>query len=117
MEENPMAIDDMEKTALLDASATLSRRKFLSVAGAGAAVAVSVPAFAESLADVPPRAVGNPLGPASQRSKYVHLERITEAAPGKLNVDPSLAINAKTPLDKLVGTITPSDMHYERKAI
>jgi sulfane dehydrogenase subunit SoxC len=114
MEENPMAIDDMEKTALLDASATLSRRKFLSVAGAGAAVAVSVPAFAESLADVPPRAVGNPLGPASQRSKYVHLERITEAAPGKLKVDPGLAINAKTPLDQLVGAITPSDMHYER---
>jgi sulfane dehydrogenase subunit SoxC len=109
-----MAIDDMEKKALLDASAKLSRRTFLRVAGAGAAAAVSAPAFAQSLADVPPRAVGNSLGAFSQRSKYVHLERITEAAPGKLNVDPSLAINAKTPLEKLVGTITPSDMHYER---
>lgn len=109
-----MAIDDMEKKALLDASANLSRRKFLSVAGAGAAAAVSAPAFAESLADVPPRAVSDLIGPVSQRSKYVHLERITEAAPGKLKVDPSLAVNSKTPLDKLVGTITPSDMHYER---
>jgi DMSO/TMAO reductase YedYZ molybdopterin-dependent catalytic subunit len=33
---------------------------------------------------------------------------------GKRNVDPSLAINSKTPLDRLVGVITPSDLHYER---
>jgi len=30
------------------------------------------------------------------------------------NVDPADAFNSKTPLQKLVGTITPSDLHYER---
>jgi len=30
------------------------------------------------------------------------------------NVDPSDAINSKTPLNKLVAAITPSDLHYER---
>jgi sulfane dehydrogenase subunit SoxC len=109
-----MSIDDKKKKALLDASTMLARRKFLSVSGAGVAAAFVAPVFAESLADVPSRAVGDPLGPVSPRSKYVHLGRVTEASPGKLNVDPGLAINSKTPLDKLVGTITPSDLHYER---
>ena len=109
-----MTSEDKAKKALLDASAVLARRRFLSAAGAGAAAALVAPALAESLAEVPSRAVGDPVGPISQRSKHVHLARVTEASPGKLNVDPSLAINSKTPLDKLVGTITPSDMHYER---
>ena len=30
------------------------------------------------------------------------------------NVNPGVAINSKTPLNKLVGIITPSDLHYER---
>jgi sulfane dehydrogenase subunit SoxC len=30
------------------------------------------------------------------------------------NIDRSDAINSKTPLNKLVGVITPSDLHYER---
>ena len=34
--------------------------------------------------------------------------------PGKRNVDPSDAINSKTPHQKLVGNITPTDLHYER---
>ncbi len=63
---------------------------------------------------MPAREVGAPLGARSERSKYEQLSRIPEATPGKRNVDPSLAINSKTPLDKLVGIITPSDLHYER---
>ena len=39
---------------------------------------------------------------------------IPEAGPGQRNVDPSDAINSKAPLDKLFGSITPSDLHYER---
>ncbi|MBD9504548.1 sulfite dehydrogenase [Pseudomonas sp. PDM17] len=106
--------NNKEKQALLDASALLARRKFLRAAGTVAVATVAVPALAESLADVPARRVGDSISGLSQRSKYVHLERITEATPGKLRVDPALAINSKTPLDKLVGAITPSDMHYER---
>lgn len=92
---------------------SVSRRGFLTVASAaGSALASS--AFADSLADVPPRAPGDLLSTHSARSQYVHLERIPEAGPGMRHVDPSDAINSKTPLGKLVGSITPTDLHYER---
>lgn len=79
-----------------------------------AASAVATQAAADTLADVPPRGPGAPLSATSERSEYVHLARIPESTPGRRPVDPSEAINAKTPLDKLVGTITPADLHYER---
>jgi sulfane dehydrogenase subunit SoxC len=92
-----------------------SRRKFLTVASAGAAgTVVTGRAVADTLADVPPREPGADLSGHSERSKYVQISRIPEATPGKRNVDPSDAINSKTPLDKLVGALTPSDLHYER---
>jgi sulfane dehydrogenase subunit SoxC len=93
----------------------LSRRRFIvtsSTSLAGAVVAG--PAAAESLAGVPPREPGADLSAHSERSKFVKIGRIPEAGPGKRNVDPSDAINSKTPLDKLVGGLTPSDLHYER---
>src|SRR3977135_2992732 len=92
-----------------------SRRKFLTVASAGVAgTVITGRAVADTLADVPPREPGADLGGHSERSKYVQISRIPEATPGKRNVDPSDAINSKTPLDKLVGALTPSDLHYER---
>ena len=72
------------------------------------------PCGGHSIADVPPREVGADLGGHSERSKYVKIARIPEAGPGQRNVDPSDAINFKAPLDKLFGSITPSDLHYER---
>ena len=90
-----------------------SRRGFL----AGASIAGSAfagGALADTLADVPEREPGAPLSGHSERSQYVHLSRIPEAGPGLRHVDPSDAINSKTPLDKLVGSITPTDLHYER---
>ncbi|WP_380069993.1 sulfite dehydrogenase [Dankookia sp. GCM10030260] len=89
----------------------LPRRRIL---GGVAGAAVAAPAAADTLADVPPRGPGAPLSATSERSAYVHLARIPESTPGRRSVDPSEAINAKTPLDKLVGTITPADLHYER---
>ncbi len=86
----------------------------LTASASVAAVAVVDPASAESLADVPPREVGDVLTGYSERSQYVHISRIPEAGPGLRNVDPSDAINSKAPLDKFVGAITPSDLHYER---
>lgn len=92
----------------------LSRRNLI-VASTGLAGSVLAGrAAAESLADVPPRQPGAYLSRHSERSKYVKLDRIPEATPGKRNVDPSDAINSKTPLDKLFGGITPTDLHYER---
>jgi sulfane dehydrogenase subunit SoxC len=70
--------------------------------------------LADSLADVPPREPGAPLSGHSERSQYVHLSRIPEAGPGQRHVDPVNAINSKTPLNKLVGSVTPADLHYER---
>jgi sulfane dehydrogenase subunit SoxC len=85
------------------------------MASAGASgVAVAGTALADTLADVPPRAPGEPMSGHSDRSSYVKLSRIPEAGPGLRNVDPNDAINSKTPLQKLVGVITPSDLHYER---
>ncbi|MDQ8035297.1 MAG: sulfite dehydrogenase, partial [Bordetella sp.] len=107
-------IDPAQKQALLADSARLTRRKFLNAAGAGVAAALAAPALAESLADVPARAPGDPISLNSKRSSHVTLARVNEATPGKLNVDPSLAINSKTPLDRLEGSVTPSDLHYER---
>jgi len=106
--------EDAQTCALMADSARLSRRKFLNAAGAGVAAALAAPALAETLADVPPRVPGDPISLNSKRSTHVALARITESSPGKLNVDPVLAINSKTPLDKLEGTVTPSDLHYER---
>lgn len=92
----------------------LSRRNFIAASTGLAGSLVAGQAVAGSLADVPPREPGADLGGHSERSQYVKISRVPEAGPGKRNVDPSDAINSKTPLDKLFGNITPSDLHYER---
>ena len=91
-----------------------SRRKFFSASAGIAGAAVAGRVHGQTLGDVPPRGIGDPLSGSSTRSAHVQLSRIPEAGPGRRNVDPSAAINSKTPLDKLVGTITPADLHYER---
>jgi len=93
----------------------LSRRALMGTASLGVAGAiVGTRAVAETLADAPAREPGADLGAFSERSKFVRISRIPEAGPGRRNVDPSDAINSKSPLDKLLGTITPTDLHYER---
>jgi sulfane dehydrogenase subunit SoxC len=92
----------------------LSRRHVLNLATASIGTLVASPAIAGSLADVPQREPGADLSAHSERSKYVKIDRIPEAGPGQRNVDPDNAINAKTPHQKLVGSITPTDLHYER---
>jgi sulfane dehydrogenase subunit SoxC len=93
---------------------TITRRRFLTASAGVAGAAAAGRASADTLADVPPREIGVPLSGHSKRSKYVQLSRILEAGPGVRHVDPSDAINSKTPLDKLMGVITPWDLHYER---
>lgn len=96
-------------------SAVASRRAFMAKVSSGMVSLAGVSAVgAETLADVPPRVVGANLSELSERSSFVHLSRIPEATPGKRNVAITDAINSKTPLQDLVGTITPSDLHYER---
>src|SRR3984893_10247131 len=92
-----------------------ARRRFRASRTAGVASALlTTQATADTLADVPPREVGADLSAHGERSKFVHLAMLPEAGPGKRNVDPSDAINSKAPLGNLVGTITPTDLHYER---
>lgn len=93
---------------------SLSRRHFLTASAGAAGGLVAGPAAAETLADVPPREPGDDLTAYSARSPYVQIARVPEAGPGQRNVDASAAINSKAPLDKFVGAITPSDLHYER---
>jgi sulfane dehydrogenase subunit SoxC len=111
-----MSLQDWDR--LVDSNneeAPLSRRRFLASTTAGVASALlTTQATADTLADVPPREVGADLSGHGERSKFVHLAMLPEAGPGKRNVDPSDAINSKAPLGKLVGTITPTDLHYER---
>ena len=95
--------------------ANVSRRGFVGGLSAGILGAVATEAAgAESLADVPDRGPGADLSAHSERSRFAKLDRIPEAAPGKRNIDPGDAINSKTPHQKLVGNITPTDLHYER---
>jgi sulfane dehydrogenase subunit SoxC len=90
------------------------RRRFLMASAGVAGVAVTGGALGETLADVPPRGPGDSLSAHSERSIYADVSRIPEGPPGVRNVDPSVAINAKTPLNKLLGMLTPTDVHYER---
>jgi sulfane dehydrogenase subunit SoxC len=92
----------------------VTRRRFLTASAGAVGATAAGRASADSLADVPPREVGAPLSGLSERSKYVQLNRVPEAGPGVRHVDPYDAINSKTPQAKLVGTITPTDLHYER---
>jgi sulfane dehydrogenase subunit SoxC len=91
-----------------------SRKLFLAASASVAGSAVAGRALADPLSDVPPRGPGGPMSATSGRSAYVHLSRMPSAGPGQNNINPALAINAKTPLDKLVDTVTPSDLHYKR---
>src|SRR3978361_1774060 len=86
----------------------LTRRRMLTGAAGLTGAAIAETALADSLADVPPRGPGAPLSGMSERSSYVHISRVPELTPGKRDVDPSVAINSKAPLDKLVGSITPA---------
>jgi sulfane dehydrogenase subunit SoxC len=99
---------------VLPRPANMSRRGFVGGLSAGILGAVATEASAETLADVPDRGPGADLGAHSERSRFVKIDRIPEATPGKRNIDPSDAINSKTPHQKLVGNITPTDLHYER---
>lgn len=92
----------------------LSRRWFLTATAGAAGAAIAGNASAETLADVPDRVPGADLSAHSERSRFAKLDRIPESTPGKRNIDPSDAINSKTPHQKLVGNITPTDLHYER---
>ena len=97
-----------------DVSTRPLRRRFLKTSVGAAGAVLTGAATAETLADVPARGPGEPFSARGERSKFAEINRIPESTPGLRNVDPSQAINSKTPLDKLVGTVTPSDLHYER---
>src|SRR3984893_11435909 len=104
--------DNLQRPRIRD---VFSRRAFLTATSTGlAGTVITGRAAADTLADVPPREPGADLSGHSERSKYVHIDRIPEAGPGRRNVDPSVAINSKTPMNKLMGVITPTDLHYER---
>lgn len=109
-------MSDLSTTKKLTRRATdaSKRRLLLGVATGSAGALIPLSSIAESLSDVPAREVGVGVATVSGRSKFAQLARVTESSPGVLNVDPSLAINSKAPIHRLVGSVTPSDMHFER---
>jgi sulfane dehydrogenase subunit SoxC len=92
----------------------VSRRSLIAATVSVVGTSAASDVLADTLADVPPREPGAPLSGRSERSKFVDISRLPEAGPGVRHVDPADAFNSKTPLDKLVGVITPTDLHYER---
>jgi len=108
-------MSDDQRTRL---AGSTSRRRFLRRSAVSVVGAVSTAWAERGFADTSPfdlpREPGDPLSGSSPRSKYVNFSRIPEAGPGVRHVNPYDAINSKTPLNKLVGTITPTDLHYER---
>ncbi|UAJ12453.1 sulfite dehydrogenase [Polymorphobacter megasporae] len=92
----------------------VSRRNILGATAALAGAAAASAAAGDTLAEVPAREPGSSLSAHGERSQFVKLARLPEAGPGVRNVDPTDAINSKTPIGDLVGTITPTDLHYER---
>ena len=95
------------------------RRRFIrqaasAVAGmAGAAVAL--PGRAGDDGNAPHRGPGTPLGGDGARSEHVDLKRVCGGGPGESERACDIfSNNSKTPFQSLFGTVTPSDLHFER---
>jgi sulfane dehydrogenase subunit SoxC len=80
----------------------LSRRKLLALAAAGAGAGGLVPTVKGQGAD-PTRIQGAAPSALGERSPFEHIER-----------RPVFGVVSLTPLEKLQGTITPADLHFER---
>lgn len=96
------------------------RRAFIGQAASAvaglAAASAALPAGAdESSWAAPRRGPGKPLGGDGARSPEVQLSRHCGGGPGEPQRDCDIfSNNSKTPLQSLFGTITPSDLHFER---
>ena len=92
------------------------RRRFLrhaAVSAVGLAGAARAGA-ADSLLDLPARFPGAVIGAPGDRSGFVKLQRVCGGGPGASTVPCDIAANSKTPFQGLFGSITPSDLHFER---
>lgn len=94
-----------------------ARRVFLGRASSAlAGLAVGATAHADGPPEGPvPRSLGAPLGGDGARSTHVDLKRVCGGGPGESERACDIfSNNSKTPLQSLYGTITPSDLHFER---
>ena len=98
----------------------VKRRRFFrkaasTVAGVGAAAAGLRLNAQEGSQPLGQRVLGTPLGGDGSRSPHVVLQRICGGGPGESERTCDIfSNNSKTPLQSLFGTITPSDLHFER---
>ena len=113
--DDPLAVGVATR---LDAG--LDRRRFVARAASTVAglvgASVAVRSSAQGAGDLaPPRALGAPLGGDGARSAHVDLKRICGGGPGESERACDIfSNNSKTPLQSLFGTVTPSDLHFER---
>lgn len=91
------------------------RRATATVAGLVATgTALQVYAQGSGAADLT-RGPGTPLGGDGARSSHIDLQRICGGGPGESERACDIfSNNSKTPFQSLFGTITPSDLHFER---
>jgi len=99
---------------------TPARRRFLrdataTVAGLAGA-ATTLEGRSQTIADTESRREpGAQLGGDGARSSHVELHRVCGGGPGESERDCDIfSNNSKTPFQSLFGTITPSDLHFER---
>jgi sulfane dehydrogenase subunit SoxC len=96
-------------------SAAPTRRRFLQHAasiGFGT-IGGSLIGRATAAAEIE-RGPGDLMGALGARAPAVKLGRICGGGPGQPTIECDLANNSKTPLQRLSGIITPSDLHFER---
>ena len=91
------------------------RRASVTVAGM-AATATTLQGHAQVAGDLGARrGPGTPLGGDGARSPHVDLKRLCGGGPGESERACDIfSNNSKTPFQSLFGTITPSDLHFER---
>ena len=98
----------------------MDRRRFVARAASTVAglagVTVAVRSGAQTAGDTAlQRALGEQLGGNGARSSHVELARVCGGGPDQAELACDIySNNSKTPLQSLFGTVTPSDLHFER---
>ena len=113
--------DDEVAVSVIPGSApSVDRRRFVTraastVAGlAGASIATRSGAQATRNPELT-RTLGEQLGGNGARSSHVKLARVCGGGPDQAELACDIyANNSKTPIQSLFGTVTPSDLHFER---
>ena len=106
-------VDSLKSQEKSDRRSFMRRAASAAVGVAGATGALT--ARAGDTGDALRRGPGAPLGGDGGRSEHVDLKRVCGGGPGESERACDIfSNNSKTPFQSLFGTVTPSDLHFER---